>query len=88
MMVIFVFWVPLLLTALFVLKQHRRVADPNKVQFVLWNPATDEFVLIPLAPDEFGAGHPDRYDTPGTQGINLVGLVMTKLEMTLRCFSM
>ncbi|XP_045803016.1 F-box protein CPR1-like [Trifolium pratense] len=32
--------------------------DLNKVRFVLWNPATHEFVVVPPSPDESGLPHP------------------------------
>ncbi|GAU10948.1 hypothetical protein TSUD_112420 [Trifolium subterraneum] len=34
------------------LKQYYRGDDPSKVRFVLWNPATENFVVLPPSPDE------------------------------------
>ncbi|XP_058774582.1 F-box/kelch-repeat protein At3g06240-like [Vicia villosa] len=37
---------------------HPGTDDINKVSYVLWNPATDEFLVIPHSPDELVPQHP------------------------------
>ncbi|CAJ2661146.1 unnamed protein product [Trifolium pratense] len=44
---------------IFCLNQYYRGGDANKVRFVLWNPATNEFVVLPPSPDESEPRPPD-----------------------------
>lgn len=57
----------------------------ENVQYVLWNPATDNFRRTPSSPAEL---IPKRPQSNLYQKLFLTPLVMTNLEMTLRSFGM
>jgi hypothetical protein len=62
------------ITGIFCLGQDRHKGMVNTVQAVLWNLATAEFLVIP----------PSLYHLIDTLFLNLLDLVMTMLEMTIK----